>query len=145
MIQEIYHQVCDSCGYPPEAGHSSECPANKSNTNESEEGKVNYQKLSSEEWKNNIRDSGMTSIMYSFENFNPTYYKDGENKFYILYEEDGQKQGRMIYTSGPDSNGNTKSVSQEIVPEELEKAVESGWHITGVNESEIIDNSSSVN
>lgn len=85
----------------------------KSQTNETKENKI--KPVSFEEWRESLPYVHMANG-FSFRDFNPIYYVDSKGDHYVIYTEDGKKQGRKLYVAAQNAG-----MSVDIEPSEIEK------------------------
>ena len=86
------------------------------NIEQSNETKENLIKqVSMEEWKRTLPDVHAMAE-FSFRDFNPTYYLDDKGDHYVIYTEDGKRQGRKLYVAAQNAG-----MSVNVEPSEIEK------------------------
>jgi hypothetical protein len=89
---------------------------NPQNIEQSSETKENsIKQVSVEEWKRTLPDVHAMAE-FSFRDFNPTYYLDEKGDHYVIYTEDGKRQGRKLYVAAQNAG-----MSINVEPSEIEK------------------------
>lgn len=89
---------------------------NPQNIEKSSETKENsIKQVGMEEWKRTLPDVH-SMAEFSFRDFNPTYYLDDKGDHYVIYTEDGKRQGRKLYVAAQNAG-----MSINVEPSEIEK------------------------
>jgi len=88
-------------------------PQNIEQSNETKENSI--KQVSMEEWKRTLPDVH-SMAEFSFRDFNPTYYLDDKGDHYVIYTEDGKRQGRKLYVAAQNAG-----MSVNVEPSEIEK------------------------
>ncbi len=81
------------------------------------EGEQHIKKVTMEEWKSSLPDVH-SMAEFSFRDFSPEYYIDSKGDHYVIYTEDGKRQGRKLYVAAQNAG-----MSVRVEPNEIEKTI----------------------